>query len=175
MGGKPAGLVAGVPSGGKGAWRVVRLLHAALGGARGGWGWVKFAVRLLETTATGFLRANIFACISTLLGCGGVTFAVVLGCSAVEGVVEEGAVAGLDAGVVEVKGMESCPFPSSRRHQELSCSREFFNVPVIQTDQSVPLHSTSCVLVRAWPMILSHSRASVSRILFRYLLSQRDS
>ena len=58
-------------------------------GAQGGWGGVKFAVRLLETTATGFLRANIFACINTLLGCGGVTFAVVLGCSAVEGVVAE--------------------------------------------------------------------------------------
>jgi hypothetical protein len=49
---------------------------------------------------------------------------------------------------VYVKGMESCPFPSSRRRQELSDSREFFNVPVIQTNQSVPLHSISCVLVR---------------------------
>ena len=34
---------------------------------------------------------------------------------------------------IDLKGMESCPFPSSRRHQEPSCSREFSNVPVIQT------------------------------------------
>ena len=35
--GKPADLVAGAPSGGKGTWLVARLLQAALGGARGGW------------------------------------------------------------------------------------------------------------------------------------------
>ena len=34
---KPADWVAGAPSGGKGTWRVARLLQAALGGARGGW------------------------------------------------------------------------------------------------------------------------------------------
>jgi hypothetical protein len=47
----------------------------------------------------------------------------------------------------EVKGMGSCSSPSPRRHQELSGSREFANVPVIQTNQPASLHSISCVLV----------------------------
>ena len=75
-----------------------------------------------------------------------------------------------------LKGMESCLFPSFRRHQELVRSSKFPNVPVIQINQSEPLHSTSCVLVRDQPIILRQSRASASRILFRYLaFAQRDS
>ena len=49
-GGKPAGWVAGAPSGGKGTWRVARLLQAAFGGARGG----------LEERHIGGLRAPAY-------------------------------------------------------------------------------------------------------------------